>query len=182
MLRAAADLMIDTSSINIHQLSSRVAHAYGGDTNDQLRVTLVSFGFKNGIPVDADLVVDVRFLPNPHWIPELRPYTGRDPGVRDYVLGQEDAAEFLDRYLDVLRLLIPGYRREGKRYLTLAVGCTGGKHRSVAIAEEFARRLQAEGVAAVEVLKVGAGVGGEPQRPGRAPEQRSCAPRLPRAR
>jgi UPF0042 nucleotide-binding protein len=108
----------------------------------------MSFGFKYGLPLDADLVVDARFLPNPHWIPELRPKSGRDPEVRDYVLGQDDAEEFLDRYTDVLRLLIPGYRREGKRYLTLAVGCTGGKHRSVAIAEEFARRLSAEGVAA----------------------------------
>ncbi len=101
------------------------------------------------LPLDADLVVDARFLPNPHWLPELRHHTGQDPDVRDYVLGQDDAGEFLDRYTDVLRVLIPGYRREGKRYLTLAVGCTGGKHRSVAIAEEFARRLSAEGVAAV---------------------------------
>jgi UPF0042 nucleotide-binding protein len=106
----------------------------------------MSFGFKYGLPLDADLVVDARFLPNPHWIPELRPMTGQDPSVRDYVLGQDDASAFLDRYTDVLRLLIPGYRREGKRYLTLAVGCTGGKHRSVAIAEEFARRLRAEGI------------------------------------
>ena len=98
--------------------------------------------------MDADLVVDVRFLPNPHWIPELRPHTGRDPDVRDYVLGREDAQEFLDRYTKVLELLIPGYGREGKRYLTLAVGCTGGKHRSVAIAEEFARRLRELGIAA----------------------------------
>ena len=109
----------------------------------------MSFGFKYGLPLDADLVVDARFLPNPHWIPELRSHTGRDGDVRDYVLGQPDAEEFLDRYTEVLRLLIPGYRREGKRYLTLAVGCTGGKHRSVAIAEEFARRLSAEGIAAV---------------------------------
>jgi UPF0042 nucleotide-binding protein len=91
-------------------------------------------------------VVDARFLPNPHWIPELRPMTGQDRPVREYVLGQDDAGDFLDRYTDVLRLLLPGYRREGKRYLTLAVGCTGGKHRSVAIAEEFARRLAAEGI------------------------------------
>jgi UPF0042 nucleotide-binding protein len=115
----------------------------------RLTATVLSFGFKYGLPLDADLVVDARFLPNPHWVPELRPRTGQDPEVRDYVLGQDDAAEFLDRYTDVLRLVIPGYRREGKRYLTLAVGCTGGKHRSVAIAEEFARRLSAEGIAAV---------------------------------
>jgi UPF0042 nucleotide-binding protein len=110
--------------------------------------TVLSFGFKYGLPLDADLVVDARFLPNPHWVPELRPMTGRDAEVRDYVLGQEHATEFLDEYMQVLRLLLPGYQREGKRYLTLAVGCTGGKHRSVAIAEEFARRLTAESVPA----------------------------------
>jgi UPF0042 nucleotide-binding protein len=108
-----------------------------------LRLSIVSFGYKYGLPVDADLVADCRFLPNPHWIPELRPHTGQDPDVRDYVLGQDDAEEFLERYVAVLRLLIPGYRREGKRYLTLAVGCTGGKHRSVAIAGELAARVAA---------------------------------------
>ena len=102
-LRAAADLVIDTSSINIHQLSSRVAHAYGGAADDALRVTLVSFGFKNGIPVDADLVVDVRFLPNPHWVPELRPQTGLSQPVRDYVLAQDGAEEFLQRLQELLR-------------------------------------------------------------------------------
>jgi RNase adapter protein RapZ len=144
-----ADLWVDTSDLNIHQLRATLENAFARDgRTPPLTATVLSFGFKYGLPLDADLVVDARFLPNPHWIPELRPQTGRDAAVRDYVLGQDAAEEFLDRYTDVLRLLIPGYRREGKRYLTLAVGCTGGKHRSVAIAEEFARRLSAEGIAA----------------------------------
>jgi UPF0042 nucleotide-binding protein len=144
-----ADLWVDTSDLNVHQLRATLENAFARDGQaPPLTATVMSFGFKYGLPLDADLVVDARFLPNPHWVPELRPKSGRDPEVRDYVLGQDDAEEFLDRYTDVLRLLIPGYRREGKRYLTLAVGCTGGKHRSVAIAEEFARRLTAEGIAA----------------------------------
>jgi UPF0042 nucleotide-binding protein len=145
-----ADLWVDTSDLNVHQLRATLENAFARDGKaPPLTATVLSFGFKYGLPLDADLVVDARFLPNPHWIPELRPHTGQDPDVRDYVLGQDDATEFLDRYTDVLRLLIPGYRREGKRYLTLAVGCTGGKHRSVAIAEEFARRLKGEGIDAV---------------------------------
>jgi UPF0042 nucleotide-binding protein len=144
-----ADLWVDTSDLNVHQLRATLENAFARDgQTPPLTATVMSFGFKYGLPLDADLVVDARFLPNPHWIPELRPHTGQDDDVREYVLNQPDAGEFLDRYVDVLRLLIPGYRREGKRYLTLAVGCTGGKHRSVAIAEEFARRLQSEGVAA----------------------------------
>jgi UPF0042 nucleotide-binding protein len=148
-IAGAADLWVDTSDLNVHQLRATLENAFARDgQTPPLTATVMSFGFKYGLPLDADLVVDARFLPNPHWIPELRPHTGQDADVRDYVLGQPDAEEFLDRYVDVLRLLVPGYRREGKRYLTLAVGCTGGKHRSVAIAEEFARRLKAEGVAA----------------------------------
>jgi RNase adapter protein RapZ len=144
-----ADLWVDTSDLNVHQLRATLENAFArGGRTPPLTATVMSFGFKYGLPLDADLVVDARFLPNPHWIPELRSGTGQDAEVSGYVLGQPDAGEFLDRYTDVLRLLIPGYRREGKRYLTLAVGCTGGKHRSVAIAEEFARRLTAEGVAA----------------------------------
>jgi RNase adapter protein RapZ len=144
-----ADLWVDTSDLNVHQLRATLENAFArGGRTPKLTATVMSFGFKYGLPLDADLVVDARFLPNPHWIPELRSGTGQDAEVSAYVLGQPDAGEFLDRYTDVLRLLIPGYRREGKRYLTLAVGCTGGKHRSVAIAEEFARRLTAEGVAA----------------------------------
>ena len=141
-LRAAADLVIDTSSLNVHQLTSRVTHAYGGETNDRLRVTVVSFGFKNGIPVDADLVVDVRFLPNPHWVPELRPQTGLSVPVRDYVLSQPGAEPFLDRLQDLLQVMADGYITEGKRFATVAIGCTGGKHRSTAMAEELGRRLR----------------------------------------
>ena len=145
-----ADLWVDTSDLNVHQLRATLENAFAREgRTPPLTATVMSFGFKYGLPLDADLVVDARFLPNPHWIPELRAHSGRDADVRDYVLGKPDAGDFLDRYIEVLRLLVPGYRREGKRYLTLAVGCTGGKHRSVAIAEEFARRLGAEGVAAV---------------------------------
>lgn len=144
-----ADLWVDTSDLNVHQLRATLENAFAREgRTPPLTATVMSFGFKYGLPLDADLVVDARFLPNPHWVPELRAHTGQDADVREFVLGQPDAEEFLDRYTDVLRLLIPGYRREGKRYLTLAVGCTGGKHRSVAIAEEFARRLRAEGLTA----------------------------------
>ena len=144
-----ADLWVDTSDLNVHQLRATLEGAFADDGEvPAITATVLSFGFKYGLPLDADLVVDARFLPNPHWLPELRAHTGRDADVRDYVLSREGATDFLDRYTEVLRLLVPGYRREGKRYLTLAVGCTGGKHRSVAIAEEFARRLSADGVAA----------------------------------
>ncbi len=144
-LRAAADLVIDTSSLNVHQLGSRVRNAYGGDEQDQLRVTLLSFGFKNGVPVDADMVVDVRFLPNPHWVPELRPQTGLSRPVSDYVLAQDGAEPFLAQLQALLDVVARGYVREGKRFATIAIGCTGGKHRSTAITEEFARRLRAGG-------------------------------------
>ena len=145
-LRAAADLVIDTSSLNIHQLRSRVSNAYGGSSDEQLRVTLLSFGFKNGLPVDADMVFDVRFLPNPHWIPELRPQTGLSGPVSDYVLGQPGADDFVAALQGLLVLLSGGYITEGKRFVTIGIGCTGGKHRSTAIAEELARRLRASGL------------------------------------
>jgi len=120
---------------------------FGENTGESsLRATVLSFGYKYGLPVDADLVVDCRFLPNPHWIPELRPQNGRDAAVRDYVLSQRGAKEFLDSYTEVLRLLAAGYEREGKHYVTLAVGCTGGKHRSVAMAEQLGTRLRDEGI------------------------------------
>jgi UPF0042 nucleotide-binding protein len=144
-LRAAADLVIDTSSLNVHQLGSRVRSAYGGDDSDQLRVTLLSFGFKNGVPVDADMVVDVRFLPNPHWVPELRPQTGLSRPVSDYVLSQDGVEPFLEHLQRLLDVVAVGYLREGKRFATIAVGCTGGKHRSTAVAEELARRLRLDG-------------------------------------
>ena len=139
-LRAEADIVIDTSALNVHELSAKVLQAFE-EQGAALHMTVISFGYKYGLPVDADLVVDCRFLPNPHWVPELRPQTGRDPDVRDYVMAQPGAAEFLDRYTELVRLVAEGYQREGKRYATIAVGCTGGKHRSVAIAEELADRL-----------------------------------------
>jgi UPF0042 nucleotide-binding protein len=141
-LRGAADLVVDTTLLNVHELRAKVVAAFGDDDDsDALHLTVLSFGYKYGLPVDADLVVDCRFLPNPHWVPELRPCTGQNAAVRDYVLEQPGAAEFLDRYEGVLRLLAEGYRREGKRYVSLAVGCTGGKHRSVAMSEQLAQRL-----------------------------------------
>ena len=147
-LRGEADVVLDTSRLTVHDLRHKIEAAFGweADQHPPLRATVLSFGYKYGLPMDADLVVDVRYLPNPHWIPELRPFTGQDPDVRDYVLGQAGAKEFLDRYHELLRLLGAGYLREGKRYLTLAVGCTGGKHRSVVMAEELARRLADDGV------------------------------------
>ncbi len=144
-LRSDADLVIDTSALNVHQLTDRIAEAFGTPDTTRLKVSVVSFGFKYGIPVDADFVADMRFLPNPHWIPELRPRTGRDTAVSDYVLGQQGAAEFLDAYVPVLEGVAGGYLREGKRFMTVAIGCTGGKHRSVAMTEEIARRLGAAG-------------------------------------
>jgi UPF0042 nucleotide-binding protein len=140
-LRENADLVVDTSTVAVPQLRATLERAFGTEAAQVTRVTVVSFGFKYGLPMDSDLVVDVRFLPNPYWIPELRDFTGRDDTVRDYVLSQDGAEEFISRYLELLRLVGAGYRREGKRYLTVAVGCTGGKHRSVAISEELARRL-----------------------------------------
>ena len=145
-LRDEADLVIDTSFLNVHELRVEIEKAFGGEDNPALQATVLSFGYKYGLPVDADMVVDVRFLPNPHWVPELRPLTGLDPAVSAYVFESPEAEELVRRYGEVLRLVLPGYVREGKRYLTLAVGCTGGKHRSVALAEEFGRVLRADDV------------------------------------
>ncbi|MYV96993.1 RNase adapter RapZ [Streptomyces sp. SID3343] len=150
-LRGEADLVIDTSNINVHQLRAKMDAQFAGSGEQQLRATVMSFGFKYGLPVDADLVVDCRFLPNPHWIPELRPHTGLDEAVSRYVFDQPGAKEFLDRYAELLHIVTEGYRREGKRYVTLAVGCTGGKHRSVAMAERLARRLTEDGLETVLV-------------------------------
>ena len=150
-LRAEADLLIDTSGLNVHQLTDRVAEAFGTPATTGLKMTVISFGFKYGIPVDADFVADMRFLPNPHWVPELRPRTGRDPEVATYVRGQEGAEEFLDRYVPVLTGVAAGYLRQGKRFMRVAIGCTGGKHRSVAMAEEIAARLRAAGYDATPV-------------------------------
>ena len=145
-LRGEADLVLDTSSRNVHELRAVLESVFSGSAETELRATVMSFGFKYGLPVDADLVVDCRFLPNPHWIPELRPKTGLDHDVSEYVLAQAGAKDLLESYGEVLRTITAGYRREGKRYLTLAVGCTGGKHRSVAMAEQIAARLIDDGV------------------------------------
>jgi len=144
-LRSDADLVIDTTALNVHQLTDRIAEAFGTPDTRRLKVTVTSFGFKYGIPVDADFVADMRFLPNPFWIPELRSGTGKDAEVSEYVMSQPGAAEFLDGYVPVLEGVAGGYRREGKRFMTVAIGCTGGKHRSVAMTEEIARRLSAAG-------------------------------------
>jgi RNase adapter protein RapZ len=140
-IREAADLILDTSRLNIHELRSRVREAFGNESDTAVRVIVLSFGFKYGLPVDADMVADCRFLPNPHWIPELAPLNGLDRAVKDYVMRQPGTEEFISSYLDVLQVTLSGYERSGKLFMTLAVGCTGGKHRSVAIAEELASRL-----------------------------------------
>jgi UPF0042 nucleotide-binding protein len=151
-LREAADLVLDTTALSVHQLRAKIEDTFGSETSARTRVTVLSFGYKYGLPMDADLVMDVRFLPNPFWIPELREQTGLDADVRNYVLSQEGAEEFLDRYHELLKLIGAGYRREGKRYLTLAVGCTGGKHRSVAISEELSGLLSTEDGMTVKVV------------------------------
>jgi len=140
-IREIADLILDTSMLNIHELRSRVREAFGNESDTAVRVIVLSFGFKYGLPVDADMVADCRFLPNPHWIPELAPRSGLDRAVKDYVLSQPGTEEFIRSYLDVLQVTLSGYERSGKLFMTLAVGCTGGKHRSVVIAEELASRL-----------------------------------------
>jgi UPF0042 nucleotide-binding protein len=145
-LRAEADLVIDTSALNVHQLTDRIAEEFGTPETVRLRVSVVSFGFKYGIPVDADFVADMRFLPNPHWIPELRQQTGRSAPVADYVLGQEGAEDFLATYTDLIAGVAAGYLREGKRFAQVAIGCTGGKHRSVAMSEELVSRLTKRGI------------------------------------
>lgn len=146
-VKAEADIVVDTSVLNVHELRRRVRSLFGESAEASMQTTLLSFGYKNGLPLDADLVVDCRFLPNPHWVDELRPLTGLDAAVRDYVLGQPAAGEFLDNLETLLLQLLPAYVAEGKAYLTIALGCTGGRHRSVAIAEEMARRLRAHGQA-----------------------------------
>ncbi len=151
-VRATADLMIDTSTLSVPALREAIEGAFGGETVAYTSVTVESFGYKYGLPMDADTVMDVRFLPNPHWVDELRRHTGQHPAVREYVLGQPGAAEFLDTYHRLLNLVIEGYRREGKRYMTVAIGCTGGKHRSVAIAEALAGRLSVDDELTVRVL------------------------------
>jgi RNase adapter protein RapZ len=140
-LREEADLILDTSALNVHELRSRMRDTFASEDEAALRVTVVSFGFKYGLPVDADMVADCRFLPNPHWVAELAPLTGQDRPVREYVMGQPGAADFLDAYVRALRIALAGYDRAGRHFVVLAVGCTGGKHRSVVVAEEIAARL-----------------------------------------
>ena len=144
-VRETADVVIDTGDLNVHELRDRVRDEFGSSSDDpHMRTAVMSFGYKHGLPREADLVLDCRFLPNPHWVPELRPYTGLHPGVRDWVLGQPATGTFLEHLMPLLEALLPSYRTEGKSYLTIALGCTGGRHRSVAIAEQVTRLL-AEG-------------------------------------
>jgi RNase adapter protein RapZ len=141
--------MIDTSRFNVHELREEILKRFGrGDRTEHLLVSCLSFGFKNGVPLDADLVFDVRFLPNPHFVPEFREKTGLDPKVSGYVNGFPQTGEFLDKVTDMMLYLMPHYVKEGKSYLTIAFGCTGGQHRSVMMAEEMAKRLSKAGYTA----------------------------------
>jgi UPF0042 nucleotide-binding protein len=145
-LKAEADLLIDTSELNVHQLRDRITDLFGADAPQSgMQTTVMSFGYKHGLPLDVDLVLDCRFLPNPHWVDELRPKTGRDKAVRRYVLDNPQTGEFLEKLEGLLDVLLPGYVAEGKSYLTIAIGCTGGRHRSVVIADELASRLRKRG-------------------------------------
>ena len=141
-VRESSDIFVDTSELNIHQLANFVTDSFAEADRAGLRVTVMSFGFKYGLPADADLVADARFLPNPFWEPELRPHTGGDAVVSDYVLGRNGAREFLEAYEQALAPVLAGYQRENKRHATIAIGCTGGKHRSVALVRELASRLE----------------------------------------
>jgi UPF0042 nucleotide-binding protein len=140
-IRSQSDVAIDTSNLNVHQLEKRVGEIFGAGKLQGIRVNVLSFGYKYGIPVDADLVLDCRFIPNPHWIPELRPLTGLTPQVSEKVLSSDGVSQFVHDYVQLVNSMMQGYMREGKKYVTIAVGCTGGKHRSVAITEEIAKQL-----------------------------------------
>ncbi|MDO5051998.1 MAG: RNase adapter RapZ [Pseudoclavibacter sp.] len=142
-IRETADLVVDTSELNVHQLAHRITERFGEPDQHRVAVTVMSFGFKYGLPQDADLVADMRFLPNPFWEPELRAFNGRDKRVSDYVLEQDGAAEFSEGFLQMIDPVLRGYERENKRHATIAIGCTGGKHRSVAMTEFIAGRLRA---------------------------------------
>jgi UPF0042 nucleotide-binding protein len=145
-LRAMASVVIDTTQLNVHDLRDRIRDLFeDGDDDSRMRVNIVSFGYKHGLPIDVDMVLDLRFLPNPHWVDELRPLTGLDEPVREYVLEQPEVGEFLARLESLLGLLLPGYVKEGKSYLSIAVGCTGGRHRSVALAPEIATLVRKHG-------------------------------------
>jgi UPF0042 nucleotide-binding protein len=144
-VRDRADVVLDTGELNVNQLRVRIQDLFGEATAPGMRTSVVSFGYKHGVPLDADLVLDCRFLPNPHWIDELRPYSGLDAPVRDFVLGHAQTKQFLDQLDTLLGSLLPSYQAEGKSYLTVALGCTGGRHRSVVLADELARRLAYQG-------------------------------------
>lgn len=148
-LRAAADLVVDTSGLNVHQLSAKIRQLVASDSTVRLRIAVVSFGFKYGVPLDADVVFDMRFLSNPYWIPELRPFSGLDAPVSEYVLSRPQTGPFLERLIDLLEVMIAGYLSEGRRYITVAIGCTGGKHRSVAVSQELVSRIGTDEVAAM---------------------------------
>ena len=150
-LRGEADVLIDTTGLNVHELKEKVERIFGGAEVKRLRVTVLSFGFKYGLPYDSDFLIDARFIPNPHWIPELQPKTGLDEDVSNFVLASDGVVEFIDAYAKIFARLAPSYEREGKKYLTLSIGCTGGKHRSVAVAESLASRLRDEGIEATAV-------------------------------
>ncbi len=146
-VRALGDVIADTTNLNVHELGSRLRNAFArGLPEGRLQVDVTSFGFKLGVPRVLDLLFDVRFLPNPYWVPELRDQTGRDAAVRDYVFSHDEARVFVEKVSDLLDFLIPEYEREGKSYLTIGVGCTGGRHRSVTIADEIAEHLRSSGV------------------------------------
>ena len=140
-LRESADVVIDTSNLNVHQLAKRTSEIFAEGMIEGVRLNILSFGYKYGIPVDADLVLDCRFIPNPHWAPELRPLTGLDQAVSDRVFSNVGVTEFVGDYVKLIKDMLPGFIREGKKYLTIAIGCTGGKHRSVAISTEIAKQL-----------------------------------------
>jgi UPF0042 nucleotide-binding protein len=146
-VKAAADFVVDTTGLNVHQLKAVIHETFAsGDGEEPMQVAVTSFGYKQGLPLDVDLVMDVRFLPNPHWIPELRPLTGLDPPVKEYVFAQLATTDFLERFEHLLDLLLPAYAAEGKSYLSIAIGCTGGRHRSVALVEELAAWLRDRGI------------------------------------
>ena len=145
-IRNVADTLIDTSNFNVHELRAHIQARFGREEKvKRLLVSCLSFGFKNGVPLDADMVFDVRFLPNPHFVPEFRKKTGLDPKVAGYVRGFPQTGEFLDKVTKLLLYLLPHYVKEGKSYLTIAFGCTGGQHRSVMMAEEMSKRLKKAG-------------------------------------
>lgn len=161
-LRSRADVVIDTSNLNVHQLDKRVGEIFATGQSHGVRVNVLSFGYKYGIPVDADLVLDCRFIPNPHWVPELRALTGLNPEVSQHVLSSPGVSAFVDSYVSLLNQMAEGYLQEGKKYVTLAVGCTGGKHRSVAISEAIAARLnQTKGATSIEAHAIHRDVGRE---------------------